>query len=287
MNITTIGLDLAKNVFQVHAVDQEENVVVRKQLRRPMVVELFAKLPPCLVGMEACGSAHHWARELKRLGHDVRLMPPQYVKPYVKRGKNDATDAEAICEAVTRPSMRFVPIKGTEQQAVLMLHRTRDLFVRQRTMLTNAFRGHLSELGIIAATGMENISKLITIVKENKDKQIPKATRTALRMIIGQLRDLKTRIDRLEKEIITCHRKNPESKRLATIPGIWAITASALSATITDTSQFSSGRQLAAGLGLFPGRTPSAAKTGLAGSQNRGIDICGNFSLLGPHRCWG
>lgn len=172
-----------------------------------MVKVFFAKIPPCLVGMEACGSAHHWARELKRLGHDVRLMPPQYVKPYVKRGKNDATDAEAICEAVTRPSMRFVPIKGTEQQAVLMLHRTRDLLVRQRTMLTNAFRSHLSEFGIIAATGMENISKLITIVKENKDKQIPKAARTALRMIIGQLRDLKTRIDRLEKGIIPCHRK--------------------------------------------------------------------------------
>jgi len=209
MNITTIGLDLAKNVFQVHAVDQEGLVIVRKQLRRPMVKAFFAKLAPCLVGMEACGSAHHWARELKRLGHDVRLMPPQYVKPYVKRGKNDATDAEAICEAVTRPSMRFVPIKATEQQAVLMLHRTRDLLVRQRTMLSNAFRGHLSEFGIIAATGMENISKLIAIVKENKDKQIPKAARTALRMIIGQLRDLKTRIDRLEKEIITLPPKEP------------------------------------------------------------------------------
>lgn len=220
MNITTIGLDLAKNVFQVHAVDQKGRVIVRKKLRRAMVNTFFAKLSPCLVGMEACGSAHYWARELQRLGHNIRLMPPQYVKPYVKRGKNDATDAEAICEAVTRPTMRFVPIKATEQQASLMLHRTRDLLVKQRTMLANAFRSHLSEFGIIAATGMANIAKLITIVKENKDDHIPKAARIALRMIIGQLCDLKTRIDRLEKEIITCHRKNPESKRLATIPGI-------------------------------------------------------------------
>lgn len=287
MNITTIGLDLAKNVFQVHAVDQEGRVIVRKQLRRSMVKIFFAKIPPCLVGMEACGSAHHWARELKHLGHDVRLMPPQYVKPYVKRGKNDATDAEAICEAVTRPSMRFVPIKATEQQAVLMLHRTRDLLVRQRTMLTNAFRGHLSEFGIIAATGMENIAKLIAIVKENKDKQIPKAARIALRMIIGQLRDLKTRIDRLEKEIIAYHRKNPESNRLATIPGIGPITASALSATITDASQFSSGRQLAAWLGLVPRQNSSGGKDRLGRITKQGdrylrqLLVIGATSMLG------
>jgi len=281
MNITTIGLDLAKNVFQVHAVDQKGRVIVRKKLRRTMVNTFFAKLSPCLVGMEACGSAHHWARELQRLGHNIRLMPPQYVKPYVKRSKNDATDAEAICEAVTRPTMRFVPIKATEQQASLMLHRTRDLLVKQRTMLANAFRSHLSEFGIIAATGMGNIAKLITIVKENKDDDIPKAARIALRMIIGQLSDLKTRIDRLEKEIITCHRKNPESKRLATIPGIGPLTASALSATITDASQFSSGRQMAAWLGLVPRQNSSGGKEQLGRITKQGDGYLRQLLVLG------
>lgn len=193
MTISTVGLDLAKSVFQVHAVDRDGTVVVRKRLRRNKVLAFFAELPPCLVGMEACGSAHHWARELKLLGHEVRLMPPHYVKPYVKRGKNDAADAEAICEAVTRPSMRFVPVKGTEQQSVLMLHRTRSLLVRQRTMLANALRSHLSEFGIVVAKGIENIAKLAAIVETEGKSHLPPAAVDALSVIIGQLRDLKGR----------------------------------------------------------------------------------------------
>ena len=287
MTITTVGLDLAKNVFQVHAVDDNERVVVRKQLRRNKVIDFFAELAPCLVGMEACGSAHHWARELKLLGHEVRLMPPHYVKPYVKRGKNDAADAEAICEAVTRPSMRFVPVKGTDQQAVLMLHRTRSLLVRQRTMLANALRSHLSEFGIVVAKGIENIAKLATIVETAGKDHLPAAAVTALRLVIGQLGELKVRIDALDKAILRWHRKNPESRRLATIPGIGPITASALSATITDASQFKSGRQLAAWLGLVPRQNSSGGKERLGGISKQGdrylrqLLVIGATSMLG------
>ncbi len=287
MRITTIGLDLAKNVFQVHGVDSSGDVVVRRQLRRNAVLPFFAELAPCLVGLEACGSAHHWARELKQLGHDVRLMPPHYVKPYVKRSKNDAADAEAICEAVSRPSMRFVPVKGTEQQSVLMVHRTRSLLIRQRTMLVNALRSHLSEFGIVVAKGIENIAKLAAIVESNEKNHLPEAAVTALTMIIGQLRDLKTRIDILEREIVCLHRKNPESKRLATIPGIGPITASALSATITDASQFASGRQLAAWLGLVPRQNSSGGKERLGRISKQGdqylrqLLVVGATSMLG------
>jgi len=217
MTITTVGLDLAKNVFQLHAVDRDGAVVVRRRLRRNKVLPFFAELAPCLVGMEACGSAHHWARELLALGHEVRLMPPHYVKPYVKRGKNDAADAEAICEAVTRPSMRFVPVKSMDQQAVLMLHRTRSLLVRQRTMLANALRSHLSEFGIVVAKGIENITKLTATVETTGKDHLPTAAVAALSVIISQLRDLKVRIDALDKAILRWHRKNPESRRLVTI----------------------------------------------------------------------
>jgi len=287
MTITTIGLDLAKNVFQAHGVDADGEVVIRRQLRRNAVLPFFTDLPSCLVGLEACGSSHHWARELKRMGHDVRLMPPHYVKPYVKRGKNDAADAEAICEAVTRPSMRFVPLKGEEQQSVLMVHRTRNLLVRQRTMLVNALRSHLSEFGVVVAKGIENITKLAAIVESNEKDHLPEAAVTALTMIIGQLRDLNTRIDVLEKEIVRGHRNNPESKRLATIPGIGPITASALSATITDASQFKSGRQLAAWLGLVPRQNSSGGKERLGRITKQGdqylrqLLVIGATSMLG------
>lgn len=287
MTITTLGIDLAKNVFQVHGVDDHGDVVIRKQLRRNKVLPFFTNLPPCLVGMEACGSSHHWARELKLLGHDVRLMPPHYVKPYVKRSKNDAADAEAICEAVTRPSMRFVPIKGTEQQSVLMIHRVRSLLVRQRTMLANALRSHLAEFGIVVAKGIENIAKLEAIVESNSNELLPEAAITALSIIFGQLRDLKARIDILEKEIVRRHRNNPESKRLATIPGIGPITASALSATITDASQFKSGRQLAAWLGLVPRQNSSGGKQILGRISKQGdqylrqLLVIGATSMLG------
>ncbi len=287
MTITTIGLDLAKNVFQVHAVDSDGQVVVRKQLRRGAVLPFFAALPPCLVGLEASGGSHYWTRELKLLGHDVRQMPPQYVKPYVKRGKNDAADAEAICEAVTRPSMRFVPLKGKEQQGVLMLHRTRDLLIRQRTALVNALRGHLSEFGVVVAKGIENVAKLTAIVEDKDANDLPGSVVTALAAIIDQLRDLKARIDRLHKEIVRWHRKNPESRRLATIPGIGPITASALSATITDPTQFKSGRQLAAWLGLVPRQNSSGGKERLGRISKQGdrylrrLLVIGATSMLG------
>jgi transposase len=290
MTISTVGLDLAKHVFQVHAIDGDGTVVLRKRLQRNKVLAFFAELPPCLVGMEACGSAHHWARELKLLGHEVRLMPPHYVKPYVKRGKNDAADAEAICEAVTRPSMRFVPVKGTEQQSVLMRRRTRSLLVRQRTMLANALRSHLSEFGIVVAKGIENIAKLAAIVETEGKDRLPTAAVEALSAIISQLRDLKRRIDVLEKVILRWHRKNPESRRLASIPGIGPITASALSATITDASQFKSGRQLAAWLGLVPRQNSSGGKERLGRISKQGdrylrqLLVVGATSMLGVAR---
>ena len=222
MQITTIGLDLAKHVFQVHGVDASGQVVVRKRLRRAEVLVFFAKLPPCLIGMEACATAHHWARELMGVGHSVKLMPPAYVKPYVRRGKNDATDAAAICEAVTRPSMRFVPVKSPEQQSVLMLHRVRALLIRQRTMLINALRAHLAEFGIVAAQGVRPLAALIERVfgQERESAEIPPLARRALEPLVAQLMDLQPRIKALEAELLAWHRKSEESRRLETIPGV-------------------------------------------------------------------
>src|SRR2546422_8201314 len=211
MQVSTIGLDLAKNVFQVHGIDANEKVVVRKQLRRSQVMAFFADLPRCLVGMEACATAHHWARELKKLGHDTRLMPPTYVKAYVKRGKNDAADAAAICEAVTRPSMRFVPIKSVEQQSALMLHRTRDLLIRQRTQLINALRAHLAELGLVAAKGREGLQQLVTAVTKSSDERLPSNARFACQAIVAQLYAVQTQINGLDKRIIQAHRANADS----------------------------------------------------------------------------
>src|SRR3954452_16517145 len=199
--ITTIGLDLAKNVFQVHGVDAAGKVVVRKALRRAELLRFFERLPPCLIGMEACGTAHHWARELTKLGHTVRLMPPAYVKPYVKRGKTDAADAEAIAEAVTRPTMRFVAVKTAEQQAVLMLHRVRDLLVRQRTMLINALRGHLAEFGIIAARGPGGVTAAIVALHETRDS-LPVLARVALHGLVDQLRIVRDEVVKVEKKRI-------------------------------------------------------------------------------------
>jgi transposase len=184
-NIRTIGLDLAKNVFQAHAVDAAGSVVMRKRLRRSQILAFFAGLPACLVGMEACATAHYWARELRALGHEVRLMPPQYVKAYVKRNKNDAADAEAICEAVKRPSMRFVTVKTAEQQSALLMHRGRELLVRQRTMLANALRGHLAEFGLIAAQGLHKVAGLIAIVMDVEDERVPDMARQVLRLILA------------------------------------------------------------------------------------------------------
>ena len=271
MKITTIGLDLAKNVFQVHGADDLGRPLLAKRLRRGDVLKFFAKLEaPCLVGVEACGGAHHWAREISKLGHEVRMMPPQYVKPYVKRHKNDATDAEAICEAVTRPTMRFVPIKTIEQQSVLMLHRTRDLLVRQRTMLVNALRGQFSELGIVAATGIRNMPRLVEQIEATSETSVPALARTVLMIFVKQLEDIQKRICNLEAEICVWHKSNAASCRLSTIPGIGPLTASAIVATVADAKQFRSAREFAAWIGLVPRQNSSGGKERLGGISKKG-----------------
>jgi transposase len=294
---TTIGLDLAKHVFQVHGVDAAGKTVVRKQLRRGDVLKFFQDLSPCLVGMEACGTAHHWARLITELGHTVKLMPPGYVRPYVKRGKTDAADAEAICEAVTRPTMRFVATKSMEQQAALMLHKTRDLLVRQRTMLINALRGHLAEFGIVAAKGPAGAKTAVEALHEAQE-HLPEAARSALHGIIDQLRELAIAIRRLEERILAWHRASEVSRRLATIPGIGPITASAIAAAVPDGSLFRSGRQFAAWLGLTPRAHSSGGKERQVGISKQGDGYIRRLLVVGatavmrlarkdnPHRSW-
>ena len=252
MNVTTVGLDLAKNVFQVHAIDDGGEVIVRRSLRRRQMMPFFGKLEPCLIGMEACGTSHFWAREIAKLGHEVKLMPPLYVKPYVKRGKTDAGDAEAIAEAVTRPTMRFVAIKSPEQQSVLALHRTRDLLVGQRTQLVNMIRAQLAEFGIVLAKGIQHALGLVDQLVEGVVPDIPPLACKIVIVLAEQIRDLQLRIGMLEAEIKTWFRGNDLAKRLETIPGIGYITASALAASVTDPHRFTSGRQFAASLGLTP-----------------------------------
>lgn len=260
MEIITIGLDLAKSVFQVHAVDADGKVVVRKTLRRAQVLPFFKSTQPCVVGMEACGTSHHWARELTKLGHEVRLMPPAYVKPYVKRGKTDANDAEAICEAVTRPTMRFVAIKSEEQQAALALHRTRDLLVKQRTQLVNMIRGLLAEFGIETARGLHRAINLAAQIADGAIPNVPELAGTIITGLAAQIGDLQLRLTLLEKELLAWHRSNEMSQRLATIPGVGLISATALAASVTDAGRFRSGRQFAASLGLTPLQNSSGGK---------------------------
>ena len=270
MDITTIGFDLAKTVFQVHGADGEGRAVLRRKLRRGKVLAFLAGLPSCLVGMEACASAHYWARELQALGHKVRLIPPQYVRPFVKTNKNDAADAEAICEAVTRPTMRFAPAKSAEQQSVLMLHRARELLVRQRTMVINALRGHYAELGLIVAQGASRVEELVAIIEDPGDERLPPLAREALGSLVEQLCSAQARIKQLEATLMAWHRSNQASRRLATIPGVGVITATALVATIGDGAQFRSGRQLSAWLGLVPRQHSSGGKDRLGRISKRG-----------------
>ena len=250
MQVTTIGLDIAKNVFQVHGIDAAEKVVVRKQLRRRQVLEFFKALPACLVGMEVCATAHYWARELTKLGHRVRLMPAKDVKAYVKRNKNDAADAEAICEAARRPTVRFVQIKSTEQQGRLMLHRARDLLMRQRTQVINAMRAHLAELGIVAAQGRDGIKELLKIIASEADARLPVDAHTSLVVLAAELQAMQTLIGSIEKRIMVQHRLSEASKRLKSIPGIGLIGATAIAATVPDPKVFGSGRDFAAWIGL-------------------------------------
>ena len=270
MQVTTIGLDLAKRVFQVHGVDAAGKPSVRRKLQRSEVVAFFASLSPCLVGIEACATAHHWARLIGAAGHDVRLIPPAYVKPYVRRSKTDAADAEAICEAVGRPSMRFVPVKSTAQQAELLHHRARDLLVRQRTMLINALRGHLGEFGIIAPAGRHRVPDLLNRLMEADNAEVPALAREALRSLIAELHAIEQRIEAIEAVIVREHKANPVSRRLATIPGIGPITASAIAATIADPAAFKSGRDLAAWIGLTPGQNSSGGKQKLGRVSKQG-----------------
>jgi transposase len=258
--VSTIGLDLAKNVFQVHGVDGSGETMIRRQLRRGQVLPFFKRLAPCLVGIEACATSHYWAREITALGHEVRMMPARYVKPYVKRNKNDVADAEAICEAVTRPSMRFVPIKTPEQQSILMLHRTRELFVRQRIMLVNALRAHLAEFGIVAGVGRNGLEKLLEVIADDQDERVPPEARSCLLALREQLVLAKQQILEADRRILAWHRASELSRRLDDIPGVGPLIATALVASIPDPQAFRSGRDMSAWIGLVPRQNSTGGK---------------------------
>jgi len=283
MQISTIGLDIAKNVFQVHGIDSSEEVVVRKQLRRSQVLAFFKALPPCLVGIEACATAHYWARELTKLGHRVRLMPAKDVKAYVKRNKNDAADAEAICEAVRRPTMRFVQVKSVEQQGQLMLHRTRDLLMRQRTQVINALRAHMAELGIVAAQRRVGMKVLLKIIANEEDARLSIDAYSSLVVLAAGLQALQTMIRSIEKRIVVQHRSNEASKRLETIPGIGVIGATAIAATVPDPKVFRSGRDLAAWIGLVPREGSTGGKQKLGPISKQGDQYLRRILVVGAH----
>jgi transposase len=268
--IRTIGLDIAKSVFQVHGVDAAGQVVIRRQLKRRYVLAFFQKLSPCLVGIEACASSHHWSRELKALGHTVRLMPPAYVKPYVKRQKNDAADAEAICEAVTRANMRFVATKTPEQQSCLTLHRTRHLFIRQQTAVINVIRAHLAEFGIVAPVGRKGVEELLDVIADPSDKRVPAIARACLAALGIQLRRLKEQILEFDRQIVAWHRSNETSRRLDDIPGVGPALATALVGSIADPKVFRSGRNFSAWIGLVPKQHSSGGKDRLGSISKQG-----------------
>jgi transposase len=276
--VTTMGLDIAKSVFQVHGVDGHGKVVVRRQLKRRYVLAFFKKLSPCLVGIEACATSHHWSRELQALGHTVRLMPPAYVKPYLKRQKNDAADAEAICEAVVRPNMRFVETKTAEQQSCLMLHRTRHLFVRQQNAVINSIRAHLAELGIVAPVGRNGVEELLDIVADPDDDRVPEVARDCVAALGAQLRMLKAQILEFDRRIMAWHRSNEASKRLDEIPGVGPALATALVASVADPRAFRSGRDFSAWIGLVPKQNSSGGKEKLGGIPSEATDTCAAYS---------
>ena len=268
--VTTVGLDIAKSVFQVHGVDAAGQVVIRRQLKRRYVLSFFETLSPCLVGIEACASSHHWSRELRALGHTVRLMPPAYVKPYIKRQKNDAADAEAICEAVTRANMRFVATKTPEQQSCLTLHRTRHLFIRQQTAVINVIRAHLAEFGIVAPVGRKGVEELLNVVTDSSDKRVPVVARMCLAALGAQLRRLKEQILEFDRQIMAWHRSNEVSRRLDAIPGVGPVLATALVASIADPKAFRSGRNFSAWIGLVPRQHSSGGRDRLGNISKQG-----------------
>jgi transposase len=268
--VTTIGLDIAKSVFQVHGIDAEGRVLIRRNLKRRYVVAFFQKLPPCLVGIEACATSHHWSRELRALGHTVRLMPPAYVKPYVKRQKNDAADAEAICEAVTKANMRFVETKTPEQQSCLMLHRTRQLFIRQQTSVINAIRAHMAEFGIVAPVGRKGVEHLLAVSTDLNDKRVPEVARGCIAALGAQLRMLKAQILEFDRRIMAWHRSNETSRRLDELPGVGPALATALVASVANPKAFRSGRNFSAWIGLVPKQHSSGGKDKLGSITKQG-----------------
>ena len=270
MQVTTVGLDIAKNLFQVHGADAQGRPVLKRKLARGKVLEFFANLPACLVGLEACAAAHYWARELAKLGHEVRLMPPQYVRPYVKTNKHDAADAEAICEAVTRPGMRFVPVKEEGRQALLMLHRVREQLLKQRTATINALRAHLAEFGIVAAQRRTGLRELLAVVAEVEDRRLPALARELLQGLAEHLRGLEERTAELDRRLVAAARDGGACERLAAVPGIGPVIATALAAAVGDAKTFTSGRHLAAWLGLVPRQHSSGGKERLLGISERG-----------------
>jgi transposase len=284
--IITIGLDLAKSVFQVHGIAGDGTVVVRRALRRSQVLDFFRGIEPCCVGIEACASSHYWANAIRQVGHMVRMMPPSYVKAYVKRNKTDAADAEAICEAVSRPTMRFVPIKTPDEQAACMMLKTRELFVRQRSQTANAMRAHLAELGIIAAAGMTSIAKLILILRDADDARLPAAARAALLEMAEQIEMLNARVEKLDTKIVAAVKADEIARRLTSIPGVGPIIAATVRATIQDPAAFKTGRDLAAWIGITPRANSSGGKERLGriskqgNKQLRTLLIVGATSIL-------
>jgi transposase len=284
--ITTIGFDIAKSVFQVHGVDAEGHLVIRRQLKRRQVMAFFQKMPPCLIGIEACASSHYWSRELQAIGHTVRLMPPAYVRPYVKRQKNDMADAEAICEAVTRANMRFVPTKTPEQQSGLTLHRTRHLFMRQQTSVINAIRAHLAEFGIVAPVGRRGVEELLCVVADPNDKRLPEIVRASVAALASQLLSLKKQILDFDRMIMAWHRSNQTSKRLNCIPGVGPLLATALIASVPDPKAFRSGRNFSAWIGLVPKQRSSGGRERLGSISKQGdrylrsLFVTGAFAVI-------
>ena len=270
MKVTTIGLDLAKNVFQVHGADAHGTPLLRKQLRRAQMAEFFAQQSPCVVAMEACGGAHHWGRKLRSLGHQVRLIAPQYVKPYVKSQKNDAADAAAICEAATRGHMRFVALKTVDQQSLLALHTVRSGFVKQRTALSNQIRGLLAEFGVVVPQGLSKLAEQLPVVLADQNNELTGVMRELLQMLQTQLAHIDELVARLERQIRVWANQDEDAKRLQQIPGIGPITASALAASVGDARQFEDGRQMSAWMGLVPRQHSSGGKSVLLGITKRG-----------------
>jgi len=268
--ISTVGLDIAKTVFQVHGVDAGGVVVVRRVLRRSQLVAWFGKLRPCLVGMEACGTAHYWARELRKVGHEVRLIPPAYAKAYVRRNKNDAADAAAICEAVSRPSMRFVAAKTERQQAAAGIHKVRDLLMKQRTMLSNQLHGLMAEFGIVAAKGRRGLSELLAVLADPEDQRLPSPLREGLAMVAETLRGLERKLEAIDRQIVVAGREDATYRHLITAPGYGPILSSAMSAMVTDPGAFRRSSDFAASLGLVPRQDGTGGKVRLGPISKRG-----------------